>query len=184
MTDFSFSLTTGGFYPIVSECCCSALQRITSCSFKSVSNDVLRNGLVAVDFRDNEKTYGEVRDLTMDCLLLGYLPPPPLVSIMLNTDTIIAHLVADDCHSKPLDKPYHDLGVLSLVREPSYGTLCQQFPGYFFDFFECAATTVGSDRRYNLSMHVRSQPPASIRLLGVSIDCCRGDVLFEPIQLG
>jgi len=33
-------------------------------------------------------------------------------------------------------------------------------------------------------VHVRSQPLASIRLLGVSIDRCRDDVLLEPIQLG
>ena len=34
------------------------------------------------------------------------------------------------------------------------------------------------------SINVRNQPPASIRLLGVSIDRCRSDVLLEPIQLG
>jgi len=97
---------------------------------------------------------------------------------------MIGHLVADDCLSKPLDKPCHDLGVLSLVREPSYGTLCQQFLGYFFDFLECAATRVRSGRSCNQSTNVRSQPLASIRLLGVSIGRCRGDVLPEPIQLG
>jgi len=33
-------------------------------------------------------------------------------------------------------------------------------------------------------VHVRSQSPASIRFLWVSIDLFRGDVLLEPIQLG
>jgi len=60
---------------------------------------------------------------------------------------MIAHLIADDCLSKPLDKPCHYFGILSLVREPSDGTLCQQYLGYFFDLFECATTTVGTGRR-------------------------------------
>jgi len=60
---------------------------------------------------------------------------------------MIAHLITDDCLSKPLDKPCHYFGILSLVPEPIHDILCQQFLGYFFDPFECAATTVVSGQR-------------------------------------
>jgi hypothetical protein len=43
--------------------------------------------------------------------------------------------------------------------------------------------TAGSGRCNHGSGRVPGQPFASIRLLGVPIDCC-SDVLFEPIQLG
>jgi len=59
---------------------------------------------------------------------------------------MIAYLIADDCLSKPLDKPCHCFGILSLVREPIHGILCQQFLGYFFDPFECAVMMVGTGR--------------------------------------
>ena len=60
---------------------------------------------------------------------------------------MIAHLITDNCLSKPFDESRHYFGILSLVCEPSDGTLCQQFLRYLFDPFECAATTVVSDRR-------------------------------------
>jgi len=36
----------------------------------------------------------------------------------------------------------------------------------------------------HLLVLVPGQPSPPFRLLGISINCCRGDVLFKPIQLG
>ena len=71
-----------------------------------------------------------------------------------------------------------------LVYEASDGALCQQFLREFFDFFECAVTVVGNGKHCHQSVRVPCQSSASIRLLGVSVDRCHGNVLFEPLQLG
>ena len=97
---------------------------------------------------------------------------------------MITHLITDSGLSEPLDESCHHFGILPLVCEPSNDVLFQQFLGQFFDFFKCAATIVGGGPDCDKWVHVPGQPFTSICLLGVPIDRCRGDVLFEPIQLG
>ena len=75
MTDSSLSLTAGGFYPIVSGCrdgCATAdyLLQPQECVERCLEKRVGRYKLQ----RQDEKTYCEMSDLTVYCLLLGYLP--------------------------------------------------------------------------------------------------------------
>ena len=85
--------------------------------------------------------------------------------------------------SKSFDELRDFSGISVLVYEPGLSTLCQNFLRTLLDFLQRAARDVGEDERGEKSVNVPGQLFASLCLLRVSVDHCRGNVLFESLQL-
>ena len=86
--------------------------------------------------------------------------------------------------SKSFDESRDLSGILALINEPSRSAFFQQCLRSLLNLFQYAAKTVGGDMRGKKLTGVPGQLRASPCLLRVSVGRCRGDVPFEPLQLG
>ena len=97
---------------------------------------------------------------------------------------VLSHLIVCNSLSKPFDEPCNLSGIGPLIYEPSHRTLRQQLLRSLLDLFQCAAKTVNKVLCGERSANVPGQLFASRCLFRVSIDSCRSDVPFEPVQQG
>ena len=94
------------------------------------------------------------------------------------------HLIVGNSLSESFDELRDLSGISALVYEPGLSALCQHFLRTLLDFIQRAAKEIGEDERGEKSANVPGQLFASLCLLRVSVDHCRGNVLFKPLQLG
>ena len=142
----------------------------------------MKERIIRVKVRDeSEIYYSEVGDLIIDHLLLRHLSS--CVSYTCSNQIGLTHLIASNSLSEPFDESRNLSGIAPLIYEPSCCTFFQQFLRSLLNLFQCATKTVNKCLCDERSASVPGQLFASYYLLRVSIDSCRGEGLFEPVQL-